>query len=183
MEPECYERYPARTVLLSNAVAVGIYALGAVILARLGVLLAVAYVLYCLWAETALLRKSCAHCYYYGKVCAFGKGWLCARLLRKADPQRFSEREVSWRDLIPDMFVLAFPLIGGVVGLVLRFSWLVLGLMVVLVALSTTGNAVVRGRFACVRCKVRCKQRELGCPAAQLFGVGAPTRPIVDGAP
>lgn len=34
-----------------------------------------------------------------------------------------------------------------------------------LMVLSTTGNAFIRGTFACQYCK----QRDLGCPAEQLF--------------
>ena len=161
METRTYENFPARIVLLSNGVSLSIYVLGAYILGRGGLLFAICYVLYCLWVESNVLRKSCVHCYYYSKVCAFGKGKLCSWLFRKGEPQRFIERQVSWRDLIPDMLVLIFPLIGGILLLTKAFSWL----LVMLLVLSFGGNAIVRGSFACKYCK----QRELGCPAQQLF--------------
>lgn len=166
MKTPLYENFPARIVLLSNGVALAIYALGVYILGQFGILFALLYGLYCLWIESNVLRKSCVHCYYYGKVCAFGKGKICSWIFPKGEPQRFLDRQISWRDLIPEMMVLLFPLIGGIVVLFGRFSWLLVGLLALLVALSFGGNAFIRGTLACKHCK----QRELGCPAQQLFG-------------
>jgi hypothetical protein len=61
--------------------------------------------------------------------------------------------------------VSIFPAIGGIVLLVRDFSWLILLLLITLLALSSGGNAVIRGSFACRHCK----QREIGCPAERLF--------------
>lgn len=165
METLPYENFPARIVLLSNGVALAIYALGTYILGQFGLFFALLYVLYCLWIELNILRKSCVHCYYYGKVCAFGKGKICSWIFRKGEPQKFVEREVSWREIIPEMMVLIFPLIGGIVLLFKGFTWLLVGLLVLLVMLSFGGNAFIRGTFACTYCK----QRGLGCPAQQFF--------------
>ncbi|MFH1084765.1 MAG: hypothetical protein V1772_03240 [Chloroflexota bacterium] len=160
-----YERYPVWGVLLSVGQALAIYALGAFVLARLAWWLAVAYVLFCLWAEVSILRGSCVHCYYYGKLCGLGRGKLCGLLFRRGDPARFLQRTATWRDILPDMLVLALPVVGGIVALVLDFSWVLLGALLILVLLSLVGNALVRGSFACKHCK----QRELGCPAEKLF--------------
>jgi len=160
-----YKQYPAWIVLLSAAVAIAIYALGAVLLGRLGLVCALIYLAYCAWLEVNVMRKSCVHCAYYGKLCGLGKGWLCARLFPRGDPARFAQHEVSWRDVVPDMLVLVFPLLGGAVGLIREFPWLFLGLLLALVILSVGGNAVIRGSFVCAHCA----QRELGCPAQKLF--------------
>jgi len=165
METETFERFPLRVVLLSTGLALAICALGAYLLGQLHVLLAVAYLLYALGVELSVTRGSCIHCYYYGKRCGLGKGWLCARLFRRGDPARFAQRTPSWRDLLPDMLILLFPLAGGVVLLLQAFSWPRLALLLALVALSLGGNAVVRGSFACKYCQ----QRALGCPAQALF--------------
>ena len=160
------EAYPARIVVLSASVAILLYAVGATIVGYLWVWLAAAYLLFCAWVELNVLRKSCVHCYYYGKICGLGKGKLCSWLFRRGDPRRFVEREASWRELIPDMLVLVIPLVAGIVALILDFSWLLLGLLVLLLLLALGGNALVRGSFACKYCR----QRELGCPAEKLFG-------------
>ena len=164
-ETECYENFPIGIVILSNLVAISIYGVGAYILLGTCIVFTVLYVLYCLWIEISILKKSCVDCYYYGKVCGFGKGRLCSLLFKKGNSQKFVEKEISWLQLFPDFFVFIFPLIGGIILLIRDFSWLIQILLIVLAILSFGGNAVIRGSFACKYCK----QREIGCPAEQLF--------------
>ena len=164
-EPGCYENFPIKTVILSNAVSLGIYVLGAYILGRIHIALSILYLTYCLWCEATVMRESCIHCYYYGRICGFGKGKLCARLFRQGDPQKFTQRDITWKAVLPEMLVLLLPLVGGVATLFTSFAWPIVLILVVLVALSMGGNAFVRGSFVCTHCK----QRELGCPAEKLF--------------
>ncbi len=160
-----YENYPFRIIALSNALSLSIYALGLFVFFHLGIVFAVIYLMYCMWVEIHLLRGSCVDCWYYGKFCAFGKGALCAMVFPKGDVKKFIERKVTWRAIVPDIVLLIFPLLGGIIVLFQRFSWTIAGALAALVALSFAGNAFIRGSFACKYCK----QRELGCPAAQLF--------------
>jgi len=169
-ESTCYERFPWSIVVLANLVGLTIYAVGTYLLWQLGLWWGVLYLLYCAWMEWRLLTKSCVNCYYYGKVCGFGKGKLCAALFKQGDPEQFGAKPISWRDLIPDMGVLVFPVVGGLILLVSDFRWVAAALLVILIALCTGGNAVVRGSFACKYCK----QREIRCPAEQLFSKQAP---------
>jgi hypothetical protein len=126
--------------------------------------------MFCLWIELRIFRGSCVNCYYYGKTCGLGRGKLCGLVFKKGNPEGFAEKEVSWKDLIPDFLVLIFPLIGGIIILIRDFTWLILALMVVLAILWLGGNALIRGSLACKYCK----QKELtGCPAEQLFNKGA----------
>lgn len=164
-EPTVYERFPGWIVLVSNLVAVGIYAIGVTIMARLGVWSAAAYLVFCAWVEYRLLRHSCVNCTYYGGTCAFGKGRLCALLFAQGDPQRFAQKEISWSDLVPDFAVALLPAAAAVVLLIADFRWTLLVLLAVLLGLSFGGNAFVRGTLACPHCR----QRELGCPAQKLF--------------
>jgi hypothetical protein len=69
--------------------------------------------------------------------------------------------------MLPDLIVLLWPVLGGIILLVQDFTWLLAGMLVLLVVFSLSGNAIVRGSFACKYCR----QREPGCPAARLFGV------------
>lgn len=174
--PKAYELFPVRIVVLSNVVGLSIYAVGAYILAGFGIWLAALYLVYCGWIELRVLKGSCVDCYYYDKVCGFGKGKLCSLLFKKGDSQRFSQTQITWVYLIPDFMVSVFPLIGAIVLLVMGFSWKVAALLGILLGLAFVGNAVVRGSFACKYCK----QKELGCPAERLFskktrGVEAPS--------
>ena len=57
------------------------------------------------------------------------------------------------------------PVLSGVWVLISTFSWWALLALVSLLVLITYGNALIRGKVACLHCK----QRELGCPALRLF--------------
>jgi len=163
---DVFDRYPAGTVLISNAIVAATWVLGAYILwAALGAVAAAVFIAYCVVLEANLLRKSCVHCHYYGKTCFSGRGKLCGKLLKKGSPEVFASRTVSWKDLLPDMVVAFLPIICGMVLLIIDFSLTVLMAVIILLVLATAGNAVVRGRLACRHCR----QRLLGCPAEKLF--------------
>ncbi len=160
-----YENFPFIMIALANLVSLSIYGIGIFIFARLGIIFAVLYAAYCVWMEMNVLRRSCVNCYYYDKFCGLGKGKLCAMFFAKGDAGKFVDRQVTWRDIIPDFMVSVFPLLGGVVLLIRQFSWGITIALALMVVLSFAGNAFVRGSFACKYCK----QMDLGCPAAQLF--------------
>jgi hypothetical protein len=164
-EETCYDNFPLWMPLLAVILSLAIYGVGAYILAGFGLIFAVLYLLYCLWIELSVMRKSCVHCYYYGKTCGLGKGKLCSLFFKKGEPAKFTERQISWADLLPDFLVSVIPLVGGIILLVTDFSWLLVALVVLFVLLGFGGNALIRGSFACKYCK----QREIGCPAEQLF--------------
>jgi len=69
-----YDNYPARVVILSNLVSLGIYGLGFMIIYRLGLAFSFFYLIYILIFELRLIRNHCTNCYYWGKICGFGKG-------------------------------------------------------------------------------------------------------------
>lgn len=165
MTNHCYENYPWRIVVLSNLVSLSIYFIGAYIISGLGLIYTILYLLYCLFLEIRLLKNGCVNCYYYGKVCGFGKGRLSALFFKKGDSSKFSQKELGWKDMTPDMLVFIFPVISGIILLMYNFSCIILLLMVGLIILSLAGNALIRGFLTCVKCK----QRELGCPAEELF--------------
>jgi hypothetical protein len=146
-EPKSYENFPAGVALLSNLVSLSIYILGAYILAGFGILFAILYLLYCLWLEVRILRRSCVDCYYYGKVYGLGKGKLCALLFKKGDPQKFAGKEITWAQLLPDFMVFILPLVGGIILLLRDFTWLLVALLIILGFLSFGGTAIIRGSF------------------------------------
>lgn len=161
-----YENFPFSLVLFAVLVNVSIYTLGVVILSGFGNIMAALYLLYCLGVEIHIMKMSCVDCYYYGKLCAFGRGKAAPLLFRQGNSNRFTSKCISWKELLPDMLVLLLPLVGGIVLLIIYFSWSLSMILVALLALSFGGNYIVRSRIACKYCK----QRELGCPAEQLFG-------------
>lgn len=164
MENHCYENYPLKIVVLSNLLSISIYITGAFIIYQIGWLYSTLYLIYCLILEIKLLKTGCVNCYYYGKTCGFGKGRLSALFFKKGDPSKFTQKELKWKDMLPDMLVFIIPTLAGIFLLLSNFTWLILALILVLLTLSLFGNALIRG----LTCN-KCKQRDLGCPAQDLF--------------
>ena len=93
------------------------------------------------------------------------KGKIAPLFTKKGDPKNFVEKDVSWYQLLPDFLVVIFPIVGGIIILISDFSWILLGLIILLFVLYFGGTAITRGSLACKYCK----QRQLGCPAEKLF--------------
>jgi hypothetical protein len=162
---KCYENYPLSFVIGSNILQLLIYAIGAYIIYLLGSIWIILYILYIIVLEIRLLTMSCIHCYYYKKRCAFGKGKLCSLFFKKGEPKKFIEKQINWKDIIPDFLVSIIPLIIGIYLLITKFDWILLILIIILVFLAFPVNGFLRGSLACKYCK----QRQIGCPAEQLF--------------
>lgn len=71
------------------------------------------YVAYLVILELYFLKEGCIHCCYYGKLCAFGKGAVAAMFFKEGDPEKFCERELGFKDFIPQVLVVLIPLIVG----------------------------------------------------------------------
>ncbi|RJP31390.1 MAG: hypothetical protein C4527_08040 [Candidatus Omnitrophota bacterium] len=160
-----YEKYSLWIIFLSNLVSLSIYAIGIYIVAIFGTPFLVCYLLFCGWIEMNVMRWSCRSCYYYGKVCAFGKGKLCSFLFNRKDGKEFTERKIRWYNILPDFMVFLIPLCLGIFSLFRNFSWLIGLLLLLLLLLSFAGNAFIHGSLACKYCK----QQDMGCPALELF--------------
>ncbi|HZK30805.1 MAG TPA: hypothetical protein VFC43_06190 [Methanoregula sp.] len=74
-DPGCYEKYPTRVIFVSNLLSLLIYGIGAYVLYRFGLIWVILYIIFILVCEFRLLSGHCVDGYYYGKRCAFGKGW------------------------------------------------------------------------------------------------------------
>jgi hypothetical protein len=132
---------------------------------RLGWIAAVLYLVFILAFEYRLISKHCVNCYYWGKTCGFGKGRLSSLFFKRGDPSKFCDKEMSWKDLIPDLLISLVPLIIGIVLMIIKFDFILLFAVIILIVLTTFGNGFIRGTLTCKYCK----QRELGCSADKLF--------------
>jgi hypothetical protein len=164
--PPCRDRYSLWAVAASTAVSVSTYLIGAYLMYRAWPPLALCYLAFVLFLEIRLLKDHCVDCAYYGKVCAFGKGVVSAWFFPRGDPARFCQRKISWIDILPDFLVTLVPMATGILLLIGQFDPLILILVVALFLLGFAGTGLVRTRIACRFCR----QRDLGCPAEQLFG-------------
>ncbi len=160
-----YDQYPTRIVIASNLLSFFMYLIGAFLMYQVGLVWVILYILGIIILELRLLGGHCTDCYYYGKTCAFGKGRLSCIFFPKGIPERFRHKKITWKDIIPDFLVFIVPVIAGCILLLIEFQWIILFFVIVLLILGFIGNAFVRVQLACKYCK----QKEIGCPAEQLF--------------
>jgi len=160
-----YENYPAWIVVLSNLVSLSIYSLGFLIIYRLGLVFAILYLVYIMIFELRLIGSHCTHCFYWGKICGFGKGKISSWFFKKGDISKFCDKEFTWKDMIPDLLITVIPVVIGIILLIIEFNLILLFALLLLIILTTIGNGFIRGSLTCKYCK----QRELGCPADSLF--------------
>ncbi len=164
-EQNSKENYPFWIVVVSNLLSLSIYGLGFSIMLKAHWILSVLYLVYIAILEFRLLKNSCVDCYYWGKVCGFGKGRISSLLFRKGDISNFCTHEISWKDMIPDILVPLIPFITGIVLLFAGFDIFLLSSMILLALLASSGNGFIRTKLTCRYCK----QKESGCPADILF--------------
>lgn len=160
-----YENFPIWIPLIAIIVSIAVYILGTIILIGFGIIIAVLYIIYCFGVEILVIFRSCKNCYYHNRVCGLGKGKIASLFTKKGDPKKFTERDVGFKDLIPDFLVAIFPLVGGIILSIIDFSIIRIVLIITLMIFSFGGTAVIRGSFACKYCR----QREIGCPAEKFF--------------
>lgn len=165
MQEKIYDTYPRRIVLISNLNTVIIYAIGASIIFQIGNGRGIAYIIFLIYMEFRLLQKSCRNCRYYGKYCAFGKGKLSALIYPKGKPEKFLNRKITRKNMLPDILLWLIPIITGIILLTQAFNRRIMIGIILLLTLAFQGNSCIRGKFACNHCK----QGELGCPAKKLF--------------
>jgi hypothetical protein len=162
---DLYDNFPLWIPFIAILISIIGYILGAFILSGFGIIFSILYLFYCLGMEMMIIFRSCKDCWYYGRICGLGKGKIAPLFVKKGNAKRFVDRDISFIDLIPDFMVMIFPLIGGVILLVLDFSIVLLGLMIILFVLFFGGTAFIRGTFSCKYCR----QKEIGCPAYEIF--------------
>lgn len=160
-----YEKFPIWIVMISSLSSFLIYLAGAFLMLNLGWIAFGVYLAYILILEYRLLSRHCVNCYYWGKICGFGKGRISSLFFRKGDASKFCAKAFTWKDMIPDLLVAAVPLIVGIVYLIMSFSILQLAAILLIICISSFGNGLVRGSLTCKYCM----QRETGCPAEQFF--------------
>lgn len=160
-----YEYYPVKSIIITSLFSLVTNALGFIILLNAGIVFALLFLSYILFLEFRLIKYRCTECYYWGKSCAFGKGRISALFFKKGHQDNFCKGAVTLKSLIPDMMVFLIPFFTAIFLLIISFNWLVLLELIVLIFLSSAGNGIIRGKFACNHCL----QKDIGCPAVDYF--------------
>ncbi|MBA7681635.1 hypothetical protein ES703_89975 [subsurface metagenome] len=164
--PKMYDNYPLWIVIPANILMLAVYVAGAYIMFRLSLITGILYVAYLVLLECHFFKEGCTCCYYYGKLCAFGKGAKAAMFFKRGDPEKFCERELGFKDFIPQILVVLIPLIVGIALLISRgFNLLILIAMIYPVFSWFVINPILYGKIACIHCK----QGSICCPALKFF--------------
>jgi hypothetical protein len=166
MEKEKYfENYPFYIVFFSNLVSISIYLIGTYIVYQTWLIWLILYIIFIIFLEFRLIKGHCINCYYYGKTCSFGKGRISSIFFKKGNLKNFCNKQMTWKDILPDFMISLIPMIIGIIILIKDFNWIILSLIILLFILTFIGNSMIRTQFACKYCK----QIEIGCPAQKLF--------------
>lgn len=124
------------------------------------------YMLYVLIIELQVYREGCKYCFYYGKRCVAAKGLIAPFIIKKGDPKKFCERELSFKNFIPQLLVTLVPLVVGIALLISRgFNILILLALIYPLLSWFIVNPIVYGKIACPHCK----QGSICCPASDFF--------------
>lgn len=77
---------------ITNLLSISIYIIVAFIVSQIRLVWLAIYLFYILILEVRVLKTSCVDCYYFGKVCASGKGKLASLFFRRG------MRKDSWNE-------------------------------------------------------------------------------------
>jgi hypothetical protein len=176
-KPGAYTRYPGSLIALYNGVTVLHFLLGGA-----GIMLGyspswLAYLFGALYLVFAFVEMYlvmpltvCPNCVYYGMknaVCVSGLNVVSAKIARKGDINDFSKRA---RGMFchNNMYIasLALPVIAIIPALIINFSFLLLAIFIVVLALLLFRFFVLFTRIVCIHCRARNI-----CPNAQSMGL------------
>ena len=151
--------YPWAFVLGQNAVYLGQFLLGALLIEPLSPAASLVYLGFLVLMLGVVLRKHlCSHCYYYGRRCGTGWGLLAARLFPRGNGNYalgVRLAGITWgvAYLLPLLAAGGLWLVpGGRVSLPVLFGFLLFSLL-----------GFFWHRASCASCKMRCR-----CPASMV---------------
>jgi len=176
MTDAMYTRYPSSSIFIYNAITVLHFLLGGA-----GFILGYGYwagwalgIVYAVFAFTEMYLvmplKVCPNCVYYRldkSICISGMNLLSKRIASAGAVSDFPRR--SGGPFCPDnlyLASLALPIIGIAPALFIGFSWTVLIILVLLIALLFFRFFIVFPKIACNHCRARHI-----CPNAQKMGL------------
>ena len=166
MKKKIYDNFPAWMIFIVNILTLLVYVAGAYIMFKLNLITGILYIIYLIILEFQVYREGCRYCFYYGKLCAFGKGAIAALFFKKGNPKKFCERKLSIKDFIPQLLVVLVPLIVGIALLISRgFNIIILIALLYPLLSWFCVNPIIYGKIACIHCK----QGSICCPALEFF--------------
>jgi hypothetical protein len=164
--PKIYESYPWYIIFITSIVTLLVCLSGAYIMFRLHWITGVLYIIFLIIMEFHIYKEACPYCCYYGKFCAFGRGVVAKIFFKKGDPKKFCEKQITFKNFIPQMIGLGIPIIIGIILLISRgFHTLTLIAIIYPILSWFAINPIMYGKLACAHCK----QGSICCPALEFF--------------
>jgi hypothetical protein len=176
MKSALYTRYPWTSILIYNGLTVLHFWLGGAGLILgygrwWGILIGAAYLVFA-FIEMYLLMplKVCPNCPYYrlgNSLCISGLNVVSRKLTKEGKVQEFSQRAKGV--LCPNnLYIasLALPIVLLIPALAINFSFLALGIFIVLIGLLAFRFFVIFPKVACGHCRAKNV-----CPNAQAIGL------------
>ncbi|MFH1450889.1 MAG: hypothetical protein ABIF92_02820 [archaeon] len=166
MAHKTFDNYPIWVVMIIIILQLSLYVTGSFIMFKLHYITGILYIIFVLFMESTIYREGCRDCFYYGKRCAFGRGLLAPLFVKKGDGKAFREKEVTFKDLIPQVLLSLIPVLVGIALLISRgFDALILIALLYPVILWFGLNEIIYGKLSCPHCK----QGKICCPAMEFF--------------
>lgn len=163
---ELFEKYPLWMVFAYNLALLLVYLAGAYIMSRLHFITGILFIIFVVLVESSVYREGCKYCYYYGKRCVAGRGLIAPLFIKKGNPKKFCEKEITFKDFIPQLIGTIIPMIVGIALLISRgFHLLTLIAMIYPIFSWVVLNPIIYGIIACPHCK----QGNKCCPALDFF--------------
>jgi len=175
---ELYRKYPISSVLIYNGTTIAHYLLGGI-----GIILGygswVGYSLGFLYLALSFMEmylhmplKVCPNCVYYklpNSLCISGLNLVSRRVSREEGSVKAFSIRAKGPFCPNNLYIasLAFPILGIIPALILRFSLPVLLILLVIVVLLLFRFLVIFPKIACVHCRA-----QNICPQAQSMGFG-----------
>ena len=163
MKPVLYTQYPLTSILIYNGATVLHFSLGGagIILGYhswAGYSLGVLYLLFA-FTEMYLLMplKVCPNCPYYlltNSVCISGLNLVSRRFVPAGNIKNFSERAAG--SFCPNNLYIAglvLPILAIIPALAIDFSWVVLGILLMVIGLLAFRFFIIFPRIACGHCR------------------------------
>ena len=105
----CYESFPRTTVIYNLLTLGGAMGVGVIVLAQLGVWVAVGYLVLLALTGYGVLAFVCTRCYYYDRRCATGVGRIVTLLFKKGREEEFGQTASQKAVLLLLAIVLLLP--------------------------------------------------------------------------
>jgi len=173
-----YKRYPWSSILTYNGATVLHFALGGLGImlgydSLFGYILGVVYLAFAFGEMYVLMPLTvCPNCVYYklgNSLCISGLNVVSRKIAGAGDVKRFSNR-AKGPFCSNNLYIasMAIPIIAMIPALIINFSFIVLALLLVVVALLAFRFFVIFSKIACVHCRARNI-----CPQAQSMKLDA----------